>query len=82
MKKLSFFFLIACMLVITSCRLNSISKIDSGVKVIDKCYRTISAEGTKAGCLFIDIEESKLDPSNDATTLLPSYSWDSKQMIW
>ena len=82
MKKLTFFLLFVCMFVISSCRLDSISKIDSGVKVIDKCYKTISSEGSKAGCLFIEIEERKLNPSNDASTLLPSYSWDAKQMIW
>ena len=82
MKKLTFFLFIACTLAMSSCRLDSISKIDSGVKVIDKCYKTISSEGSKAGCIFIEIEEKKSDPSNDASTLLPSYSWDAKQMFW
>lgn len=82
MRKFSMYLIVVMALGISSCKMDTISKIDSGINVIDKCYKTFSGEGQKAGCIFIHIEERKAATVNDAVTLLPTYTWDAKQMMW
>ena len=67
--------------VLTSCHSDTISNIDSGVKVITKCCKEISVVGSK-GCKFIESNEKISEENTNSKGLLPTYSWDAKQMLW
>lgn len=80
MKKLTIILLIAFTFILGSCRLGNLSNIhDSGVKVIGKCCKNIS---TKMSCTFIEMETKEVQENKTSTSLLPIYTWDSKQMLW
>ncbi len=79
MKKSAIVLLIAFTFIMGSCGIGNLSNIhDSGVKAIGKCCKNIS---TKMGCTFIEIENKEI-PENKVSSLLPIYTWDSKQMLW
>ncbi len=65
----------------TSCNSNTFSNIDSGVKVVTKCCKGITVAGSK-GCKFIESNEKISEESTSSKGLLPTYSWDAKQMLW
>lgn len=66
---------------LTSCNTNTFSNIDSGVRVVTKCGREISVLGSK-GCKFIESNEKISEENTNSKGLLPTYSWDAKQMLW
>ena len=79
MKKYIFFILVVSFL--TSCQSDTISNIDSGVKVISNCCKDISNAGAE-GCTLLKQDDKKSDETPASTNLFPAYSWDAKQMFW
>ena len=74
-------FILASIFSSSSCRLGSVSNIDSGVSVITKCCKDISVVGEE-GYKLIEKVEVKTDDTSNSKGLLPTYSWDAKQMLW
>jgi hypothetical protein len=81
MKKLHYTFVLSCTLFVSECEPKSVSKINKGVKVIGKCCKELSA-GKQKHADALKEEEGKLDTDHNVSSILPSYFWDAKSMIW
>ncbi len=81
MKKLLYTWFLFLTLFFISCETNNVSKLKTGVKVIRKCCKELSAGNPKSVGLLKE-GDKKADPDHNVTSILPSYFWDTKSMIW
>lgn len=81
MKKLRYTWFLFLTLFLAACETNNVSKLKTGVEVIRKCCKELSAGKARAGGALKEGDE-KSDPDYNVTSILPSYFWDTKSMIW
>ena len=81
MKKLLYTWFLFLALFDTACETNNVSKLKTGVKVIRKCCKELSADDPRSVGLLKEAK-GKADPNRNVSSILPSYFWDTKNMIW
>ena len=81
MKKLLYTWFLFLTLFDTACETNNVSKLKTGVKVIHKCCKELSANDRRSVGVLKEADE-KADPNRNVSSILPSYFWDTKSMIW
>lgn len=68
-------------LFLAACETNNVSKLKTGVKVIRKCCKELSAGEPRSVGVFKEGDQ-KADSDYNVISILPSYFWDTKSMIW
>ncbi len=76
MKKLLHICILFCALFVTACETNSV-----GVKAIRKCCKELSADDPRSAGVLKG-EDVKADTNHNVSSILPSYFWDTKSLIW
>lgn len=81
MKKLLNTQLLIISLTFVGCNFSAINTVDKGIKVVTGCCKNV-IELKNKGCGLVN--PNTTFPENELTSksLLPTYSWDAKQMLW
>lgn len=82
MKKLLYTWFLFFALFDTACETNNVSKLKTGVKVIGKCCKELSADDSRSVGLLKEAREKADRNRSNVSSILPSYFWDTKSMIW
>ena len=81
MKKLPYTWFLFLTLFVAACETNSVSKLKMRVKAIRKCCKELSADGGRSAGGLKQGDE-KANTNRNVSSILPTYFWDTKSMIW
>ena len=81
MKKLPYTWFLFLTLFGTGCETNNVSKLRTGVKAMRKCCKELSANDPRSVGGLKRVDE-KAAANRNVSSILPTYFWDTKSMIW
>lgn len=81
MKKLPYTWFLFLTLFGTACETNSVSKLKMRVKALRKCCKELSADDRRSVGGLKQADE-KANTNRYVSSILPTYFWDTKSMIW
>lgn len=81
MKKLPYTWCLFLTLFVTACETNSVSKLKTRVKAIRKCCKELTANAHRSVGGLKGADE-KANTNRNVSSILPTYFWDTKSMIW
>ena len=81
MKKLPYTWFLFLTLFDTACETNNVSKLKTGVNVIRKCCKELSANDPRS-VGGLQRANEKANNNRNVSSILPTYFWDTKSMIW
>ena len=80
MKKLPYTWFLFLTLFVTACETNSVSKLKTRVKAIHECCKELSANDPRS--VGLKEADEKANTNRNVSSILPTYFWDTKNMIW